>query len=165
MTRILQPRVNDPYLVSSIMTIIYFKPFKIIINNANYFCLLFDMLTNNKRNHKRCSVTKGDFRNFAKFTEKHLCQSLFFISFLVRNCSFFMDSIFCSSVALVWSFNTRDVYNSILEKQIFQEIWCRSSMISSFGRDLGLLGPNLCHKMLALLMLDIAPSYNPWCNL
>ena len=26
----------------------------------------------------RCSVTKGVLRNFAKFTGKHLCQSLFF---------------------------------------------------------------------------------------
>ena len=28
--------------------------------------------------HQRCSVRKGVLRNFAKFTGKHLCQSLFF---------------------------------------------------------------------------------------
>ena len=28
--------------------------------------------------HRRCSVRKGVIRNFAKFTGKHLCQSLFF---------------------------------------------------------------------------------------
>ena len=28
--------------------------------------------------HQRCSVKKGILRNFAKFTGKHLCQSLFF---------------------------------------------------------------------------------------
>ena len=28
--------------------------------------------------HRRCSVKKGDLRNFAKFAGKHLCQSLFF---------------------------------------------------------------------------------------
>ena len=28
--------------------------------------------------HWRCSVRKGVLRNFAKFTGKHLCQSLFF---------------------------------------------------------------------------------------
>ena len=28
--------------------------------------------------HQRCSVKKGALRNFAKFTGKHLCQSLFF---------------------------------------------------------------------------------------
>ena len=27
---------------------------------------------------RRCSVKKGYLRNFAKFTGKHLCQSLFF---------------------------------------------------------------------------------------
>ena len=31
-----------------------------------------------RSSHRRCSVTKGDLRNFAKFTGKHLCQSLFF---------------------------------------------------------------------------------------
>ena len=29
-------------------------------------------------NHRMCSVKKGVLRNFAKFTGKHLCQSLFF---------------------------------------------------------------------------------------
>ena len=28
--------------------------------------------------HRSCSVRKGVLRKFAKFTEKHLCQSLFF---------------------------------------------------------------------------------------
>ena len=31
-----------------------------------------------RRNHRRCSVRKGVLRNFAKFTGKHLYQSLFF---------------------------------------------------------------------------------------
>ena len=31
-----------------------------------------------KSSHQRCSVRKGFLRKFAKFTEKHLCQSLFF---------------------------------------------------------------------------------------
>ena len=29
-------------------------------------------------NHLRCSIKKGVFKNFAKFSEKHLCQSLIF---------------------------------------------------------------------------------------
>ena len=29
-------------------------------------------------NYRRCSLKKGALRNFAKFTEKHLCQKLFF---------------------------------------------------------------------------------------
>ena len=31
-----------------------------------------------RSSHRRCSVRKGFLRNFAKFTGKHLCQSLFF---------------------------------------------------------------------------------------
>ena len=31
-----------------------------------------------RSSHRRCSVRKGVLRNVAKFTEKHLCQSLFF---------------------------------------------------------------------------------------
>ena len=31
-----------------------------------------------RSSHQRCSVRKGDFRNFTKFTGKHLCHSLFF---------------------------------------------------------------------------------------
>ena len=31
-----------------------------------------------KNSHRRCSVRKGVLRNLAKFTGKHLCQSLFF---------------------------------------------------------------------------------------
>ena len=33
---------------------------------------------NNRSSHRRCSVRKGVLRNFAKFTGKHLRQSLFF---------------------------------------------------------------------------------------
>ena len=31
-----------------------------------------------RSSHQRCSMEKGALRNFAKFTGKHLCQSLFF---------------------------------------------------------------------------------------
>ena len=31
-----------------------------------------------RSSHQRCSVRKGALRNFPKFTEKHLCQRLFF---------------------------------------------------------------------------------------
>ena len=36
--------------------------------------------------------------------------------FIVRNFSFFMRIIFCSSVILVWTFNTWSVYNFITKK-------------------------------------------------
>ena len=32
-----------------------------------------------RSSHQRCSVKKGVLKNFEKFTEKHLCQSLFLI--------------------------------------------------------------------------------------
>ena len=32
----------------------------------------------NRSSHRRCSIEKGVLKNFAKFTENHLCQSLFF---------------------------------------------------------------------------------------
>ena len=35
-----------------------------------------------RSSYRRCSVKKGVFRNFAKFTGKHLCQRLFFSKFL-----------------------------------------------------------------------------------
>ena len=39
----------------------------------------FKILTATIRSsHQRCSMKKGVFRNFTKFTGKHLCQSLFF---------------------------------------------------------------------------------------
>ena len=35
-------------------------------------------MTTIRSSHRRCSVKKGVLRNFAKFTGKHLCQTLFF---------------------------------------------------------------------------------------
>ena len=153
-----------------------------------------------RSSHQRCFVRNGAIRNFAKFTGKHLCQSLFFnkvaslspatllkkdfgtgvflwilqnflehfftehlqvtasvlalsssqcytidlaswklrrkprqinlinslngvfgslwswIFLLCGIFSFFMGIICCSSVALVWTFNTRAVYNVITKK-------------------------------------------------
>ena len=35
-------------------------------------------MSNFKSSNQRCSIKKGALKNFAKFTRKHLCQSLFF---------------------------------------------------------------------------------------
>ena len=44
------------------------------------FQIYFDLKSNCIRNsHRRCSVKKGVFRNFTKFTGKNKCQSLFFL--------------------------------------------------------------------------------------
>ena len=40
------------------------------------FCILKDLI--DRSSHRKCSVRKGVLRNFAKFTEKHLCPGLFF---------------------------------------------------------------------------------------
>ena len=39
---------------------------------------VFSQPTSYRSSNRRCSVRKGVLRNFAKFTEKHLCQVLFF---------------------------------------------------------------------------------------
>ena len=36
------------------------------------------VMTGSRSSYRRCSVKKYVLRNFAKFTRKHLCQSLFF---------------------------------------------------------------------------------------
>ena len=43
-----------------------------------------------RSSHSRCSIKKGVLKNFAKFTGKHLCQSLFFNKFAgLRPATFF----------------------------------------------------------------------------
>ena len=56
------------------------------------YCVFFDEIGNtvdetatvtlepihHRSSHRRCSIEKGALRNFAKFTGKRLCQSLFF---------------------------------------------------------------------------------------
>ena len=44
-----------------------------------YMVLIFSSTPGNQRSsHQKCSARKGVLRNFTKFTEKRLCQSLFF---------------------------------------------------------------------------------------
>ena len=40
---------------------------------------MFNPLVILRSSHRRCSIRNGVLRNFAKFTGKHLCQSLFFL--------------------------------------------------------------------------------------
>ena len=46
-----------------------------------------------RSSHQRCSVKKGVLRNFAKFTGKHLCQSLFFNEVAGGACNFIKKEI------------------------------------------------------------------------
>ena len=57
---------------------------------------IFSTITN-RNSHRRCSIKKGVLKNFAKFTGKHLCQSLFF------NNTFFNNFIKKETVAQVLS--------------------------------------------------------------
>ena len=55
-------------------------------------CIFKD--AHNRRSHRKCFVRKGVLRNFAKFTGKHLCQSLFYRTPL-GNC-FWHNLQYCS---------------------------------------------------------------------
>lgn len=62
-----------------------------------------------------CFPTK---RDFCYCTPVNTAIVLYLCScfFIIRNCSFFMGIIFCSSVALVWTFGARGAYNFITKK-------------------------------------------------
>ena len=53
-----------------------------MLSGFKRFCVIHSLLTSSFHqvgsSHQRCSIKKGVLRNFAKFTGKHLCQSLFF---------------------------------------------------------------------------------------
>ena len=44
----------------------------------NFYILSWVKLLRSRNSHQRCSMKEGVIRSFTKFTEKHLCQSLFF---------------------------------------------------------------------------------------
>ena len=52
--------------------LLYIVDLSLVINLSLVIC------KNNRSSHERYSVRKGVLRNFAKFTGKQLCQSLFF---------------------------------------------------------------------------------------
>ena len=65
---------------------------------------------NNRSSHQRCSMKKGALRNFAKFTRKGLCQSLFFNKVAgLRPClrGFLRDSVDISKVIIAERFGAR----------------------------------------------------------
>ena len=49
-----------------------------VLLDAFWLCFTSISLITIRSSHQRCFVKKGVFRNFAKFTGKHLCQNLFF---------------------------------------------------------------------------------------
>ena len=59
-----------------------------------FFIMSFGKLRH-RSNHRRCSVKKGFLRNFAKFTGKHLCQSLRPATLLERVSAHVFSCEFC----------------------------------------------------------------------
>ena len=53
-----------------------------------------------RRSHQRCSLRKGILRNFAKFTGRHQCESLFFNKVAgLRHAALFKKRLWHSDVA------------------------------------------------------------------
>ena len=65
MKKFLFARENTPHYIWKMLKIILFYSFLSFFDSS-------------RTHHPRCSVKKGVLKNFAKFTGKHLCQSLFF---------------------------------------------------------------------------------------
>ena len=59
------------------------------------------------------SICLGNQLNFHNLSGLNSTLTMVIFFFIVRNWSFFMGIIFCSSVALIWTFNTKSVYNFI----------------------------------------------------
>ena len=70
-------------MLNNIESIDMVSPLSYSVNAAKgdvylYFANFSVNERHNRSSHQRCSGKKGVLRNFAKFTGKHLCQSLFF---------------------------------------------------------------------------------------
>ena len=68
----------------------YVCKIKKILNDGTEYCVKYRNLESIvvKSSRQRCSVKKGVLRNFAKFTGKHVCQSLFFNKVAGADCNF-----------------------------------------------------------------------------
>ena len=77
---------SEPTQISEMKTISYFcKKIYLTFLCSDICVLMFRGFT---KSQWRCSVGKGALRNFAKFTGKHLCQSLFLIKLQTLACNF-----------------------------------------------------------------------------
>ena len=56
----------------------YVRTFFVLQFNFSLHVCWRKRIVPDKCSHRSCSVKKGVLKNFAKFTRKHLCQSLFF---------------------------------------------------------------------------------------
>ena len=88
------------YRITNTRRLFYFLSSKVWLHTFEFVCCV------HRSSHQRYSVKKGVLRNFAKFTGKHLCQSLFFNK--VGGGAFFTEH--------VWA--TAYIYNSLLERNV-----------------------------------------------
>ena len=93
--------------------IVFFK----ITPRTQFVCKIHNYPIHFRSSHRKCSIKKGILKNFAKFTGKHLCQSLFFIFWRNFKNTFFTKhlrgtasvicNIFLSTSSLACSRRTR----------------------------------------------------------
>ena len=69
--------------------------------------VIFPRFITNRDSHWRCAVREGVFRNFAKFTGKHLCKILFFNSLREK----------CPYSELFWSAFSRILTEYLIESE------------------------------------------------
>ena len=74
----------DANMLFSWLTLFCFLPTLSNLNNHCRRCTLFSIKIGFRSSHQRYSIIKSVFRNFAKLTGKHLCQSLFLILFFIK---------------------------------------------------------------------------------
>ena len=68
--------IKTTYLISLTFFLLVFQTsFLSILAFSSFF--VFCISSSNSTSHRKCSVKKGVLSEFAKFTRKHLCQSLF----------------------------------------------------------------------------------------
>ena len=87
----LEQKMNDLYMLANSKTEMQIKGDRQLINvtfSLEVLTSKFDELEKDRSRRWRCFVKKGVLKNFAKFTGKHLCQSLFFNKVAGNACNF-----------------------------------------------------------------------------
>ena len=99
-----------PFFKSCAVVIIFYKSisrWQINLSRCPFFLAVHFILI--RRSHRGCSVRKGVYRNIAKLTEKHLCQSLFLIKLQAEACNFIKKE----TLAQVFSCEFSEISKSI----------------------------------------------------
>ena len=98
-----------------------------------------------RSSHQRCSIKKGAPKNFAKFTGKHLCQSLFFNK-VAGLCNFIKNK----TLVQVFSCEFLEIFNNTLFTEHLRTTASVASIYSATGvsllRTLKILA--ICQKLI-----------------